>query len=171
MGKSERIRLRDVRQVFRLLGECCELGADPLVWRGHMLQHLGHIVGAQIGICGTVIPVKKGSPLTLLPESFVDVGWATDRERGLFLQWLSESPPDIDPLVRHMGETVPRKQASLTCSRREVISDDNWYKSPFYNEFYRPSRLDDRIESFFLAYPFAGDRWDLLNQAARGDAV
>ena len=33
MGKSQTLRLRDVRAVYRLLGECRELGMDADAWR------------------------------------------------------------------------------------------------------------------------------------------
>ena len=32
-----RLRLRDVRDVFRLIGEIREAGGDPKVWRPHMV--------------------------------------------------------------------------------------------------------------------------------------
>ena len=32
MSKSDRLRLPEVRQVFRLLGDCRDLGHDPQAW-------------------------------------------------------------------------------------------------------------------------------------------
>lgn len=148
MGKSGRIRLRDARAIYLLLGECCELGADPVVWRTHMLDRLSRILGAQVAICGTVIPLQDGSGVRVAPENFFDRGWATERDRHLYAQWLHEMPPDIDPLVRRMSATVAATRASITCARRDILSNDHWYGSPFYNEFYRPSKIDDRVESF-----------------------
>src|SRR5262249_44181120 len=49
-GKSERLRLSEVRAVFRLVGECRELGADHLAWRGHLAARLGSLVGGQAGM-------------------------------------------------------------------------------------------------------------------------
>ena len=149
MGNSHHLRLRDLRAIYLLLGECCELGADPLVWRSHMLRRLSRVLGSQVAICGALRPPNGEAAMQLLPKSFIDVGWATDRDRKFFLQWLEEFPPGIDPLVRHMADTVPRAQASLTCARRDVITDNVWYNSAFYHDFYRTSSLDDRIESFF----------------------
>jgi hypothetical protein len=35
MLKSARIRLQDARALVRLVGECRDLGDDPVVWRLH----------------------------------------------------------------------------------------------------------------------------------------
>ena len=179
MGKSERIRLRDVRAVYRLLGECCELGPDPLLWRTHMLERLSRILGAQIAICGTVIPSKNGSTWRLVPETFIDSGWAREGDRDLYLKWLQEAPPDFDPLLAYMADMVPRQRRSMVCRRRDFFRDGQWYQSALYNDFYRPTRLDDELQSFIWhprsqlidglsfirsvdAGPFAGRQWKLL---------
>jgi DNA-binding CsgD family transcriptional regulator len=149
MGESGHVRLRDVRAIYRLLGECCELGSDPLVWRAHMLRGLSRILGAQVAICGTALPPQDQSAMALVPDTFVHLGWATEGDRDRFVRWLHDSPPDIDPLVSHMAQAVPRACPSLTCKRSDIVGDTQWYGSKFYNEFYRASHLDDRLESFF----------------------
>ncbi len=45
MGKSNRLRLRDLRDAYRLIGECRDLGDDVRVWREHMLRGLCHRSG------------------------------------------------------------------------------------------------------------------------------
>lgn len=148
MGESERLRLRDVRAIYRLLGECCELGGDPLVWRLHMLQQLSRLLGAHVAICGAVLPATQNSPLELVRESFLDLGWANEGDQHLYQRWLEHTPPHMDPLLVYLGDAVPSQQQSLTCRRRVVLKGDEWYSSAFYAEFYRPSRLDDELQSF-----------------------
>jgi DNA-binding CsgD family transcriptional regulator len=118
-----------------------------------MLQQFGRIVGAQIGICGTVVPAKKGAPMALLPESFIDVGWASERDRRLYLTWMQDTPPDSDLLLRHLIEIVPRERRVETCCRRQVLGDETWYNSALYTDFYRPARLDDELQSFGWVAP------------------
>jgi hypothetical protein len=45
MPKSKRLRTRQVRNLYLLLGECCELGADPIAWRRHLLEQLPALFG------------------------------------------------------------------------------------------------------------------------------
>ncbi|HMO86155.1 MAG TPA: hypothetical protein PKC18_14665, partial [Lacipirellulaceae bacterium] len=53
---------KDLRTIYLLVGECCELGADPLVWRQHMLQRLNAELGAvaSIDIQATFGPQRPG---------------------------------------------------------------------------------------------------------------
>lgn len=72
MSRSERLRLSDVRSVFRLLGEVRELGAEPRAWRRHMLESLGRTIGMRVGLSGE-LRFDAGAPVAV-PESLVDVG-------------------------------------------------------------------------------------------------
>jgi hypothetical protein len=50
MGRSNRLRLSDVRAAFRLVGECRDLGADSAAWRRHMSEGLRRLAGARVMI-------------------------------------------------------------------------------------------------------------------------
>jgi DNA-binding CsgD family transcriptional regulator len=147
MGKSDRIRLSDVRAIYHLLGECYELGSDLLLWRAHMLQRLSHILGAQVAVCINVLPAAEGADLRLLPETFLDYGWANQADRALYLKWMNETPPHHDPLIAYWADRVPGRRASLTCRRRNVLASHEWYGSALYNDFYRPAGMDDELQS------------------------
>jgi hypothetical protein len=53
MGKSGRVRLRDVRQDFRLVGECRDLGAAAVAWRSHALEGMGRLAAHQFDFSET----------------------------------------------------------------------------------------------------------------------
>ena len=59
MGKSRRIRLRDLRAAYRLLGECRDLGGEVRAWREHMLLGLRQLVAAQVAMAAEV---REGGP-------------------------------------------------------------------------------------------------------------
>ena len=63
MRRSYRLRLGDVRAVFRLIGEVRELGADWRQWRPHMLSELGRLTGARL-----VSGAETGFPVRLVDE-------------------------------------------------------------------------------------------------------
>jgi len=54
MSEPGRLRLREVRQVFRLIGEIRELGADPDRWRPHMARAGRRPIGASIVVSSEV---------------------------------------------------------------------------------------------------------------------
>jgi DNA-binding CsgD family transcriptional regulator len=73
----ERLKLRDVRAIFRLVGELRELGADPNQWRPHMVQRLLQIVQAQVVVSSEVHFRKNLARDTM---QVVDVGWACNED-------------------------------------------------------------------------------------------
>jgi DNA-binding CsgD family transcriptional regulator len=76
-----RLRLRDVRDVFRLIGEIRELGGDPKVWRPHMVKRLSHLFGAQIVISSEVHALTTKRPPQM---RIIDLGWGCDAEGNVW---------------------------------------------------------------------------------------
>jgi DNA-binding CsgD family transcriptional regulator len=72
-----RLRLKDVRAIFRLVGEVREMGADPDVWRPHMVQSLRELLGAQF-VVSSEIHFRK-SPREGCVR-VIDIGWISDTE-------------------------------------------------------------------------------------------
>jgi len=81
MPQSRRIRFRDVRDLFRLIGEVRELGADPKVWRPHMVKRLRRLFGAQI-----VVSSEVHAQTTRVPGKLriIDIGWGCDSDDTLW---------------------------------------------------------------------------------------
>lgn len=77
----KRLRLRDVRDVFRLIGEVREVGDDPKVWRPHMVKRLRQLFGAEI-----VISSEVHAQTTRVPGQLrvIDIGWGCDSEENLW---------------------------------------------------------------------------------------
>jgi DNA-binding CsgD family transcriptional regulator len=72
-----RLRLKDVRAIFRLIGEIREMGADPDVWRPHMVRSLRNLLGAQF-IVSSEIHVRRSSKDG--SAKVIDIGWISDTE-------------------------------------------------------------------------------------------
>jgi hypothetical protein len=53
MVRSELLRVQDVRDAYRLLGEWLDLGSDPVLCRPHLLKGLCRLVGAPAATAGT----------------------------------------------------------------------------------------------------------------------
>src|SRR5215217_874267 len=73
---SPRLRLRDVRAIFRLVGEVRELGADPDAWRPHMVTALRNLLGAQF-VVSSEIHFRKAAGGAV---RVIDIGWISDTE-------------------------------------------------------------------------------------------
>jgi DNA-binding CsgD family transcriptional regulator len=73
------VKLRDLRQVFRLIGEVRELGADPSRWRPHMVRRLRKLLRAEIVVSSEIF--VRASPEAARSPGVVrihDFGWGCD---------------------------------------------------------------------------------------------
>ncbi len=79
--QTRRLRLRDVRDVFRLLSEIRELASDPKVWRPHMVKRLCKVFGAEIVISSEVHAQAMKKPGQ---TKIIDIGWGCDAEGNVW---------------------------------------------------------------------------------------
>ena len=148
MGQANTLRIRDVRAVFRLLGECRELGIDSTLWRRHMLTELLRLTGGQVAMGG---PTGKRDEFTQSqPIPMIDIGWDGPRERGSFVQFLRDEMHTRDPALSAFGQqlaTLGPPPRAHTRSRRQLANDATWYGSAAYCDYHRPSGTDDGLMS------------------------
>jgi len=81
MPEPRRLRLRDVRNVFRLIGELRELGGEPKTWRPHMVKRLRAMFEVEVVISSEVHACTTKKPGTL---RVIDIGWGCDSEENLW---------------------------------------------------------------------------------------
>jgi DNA-binding CsgD family transcriptional regulator len=74
---AARLRLSQVRAIFRLVGEVREMGADPDVWRPHMVRSLRKLLDAQFVVSSEIHfrRTSRDGPLRV-----TDIGWISDTE-------------------------------------------------------------------------------------------
>jgi DNA-binding CsgD family transcriptional regulator len=162
MAESQRLRIRELRNLYRLIGECCELGADPLAWRRHLAQQLPDLFGAQLGLYSEY--VVTGTPFReshwIQPCAMVDFGWPTPGDRRPFEEHLKTGPPELAPLVTPdlLGRRLKVSHWSGDTGRSA------WLRSVFFNEYVKWTHLDDGIFAHHLIEP-GQMRWLFVNRA------
>src|SRR5947209_15279759 len=98
MARSASPRSMDVRNIFRLVGECAELGDDPVLWRTHFGAGLGRSAAAGWTLVAEMA-IRAGRPRQDLGTTVW--GW----ENGFDLQgWLEmltafRGDPLYNPLI------------------------------------------------------------------------
>jgi DNA-binding CsgD family transcriptional regulator len=151
MGQSKNLRLRDVRAVFRLIGECREVGLDSTLWRTHMFTELLRLTGGKVAMGGPTLMHDNfagGQPLPVL-----DVGWDGAREQKIFHQYMLDRMHLRDPAISRFGAqlaTLPAGVKSHTRSRRQLADDRSWYASAAFCDYLRPSGVDDGLMSLVV---------------------
>ncbi|MEZ6092151.1 MAG: helix-turn-helix transcriptional regulator [Pirellulaceae bacterium] len=150
MMSTSPLSIDEIRQVFWLLGECTELGADPIVWRQHLARGSATLVREHFVnvVETTVIRSEDGSPKPVTLGYF-NGGDLINAKFELIHQFM-EAPEQINPMIPRM--LSPDNPAS-THLRQEFVQDDDWYRSHFYQEYLRPLGLNDQVTSIDLTAP------------------
>jgi hypothetical protein len=142
MTQADQLRLKDLRAVYRLIGECRELGSDACAWRRHMLEGLRQLVGARVALYLHMRDVGTEAERVSVP---LDVGFLDARERALWAHYQRERAHRDDPFrlgfLRDFGGPLRTRRLESAVDARE------WYRSRHYADYVRACRLDDRITS------------------------
>jgi DNA-binding CsgD family transcriptional regulator len=141
-GRDERLRLRDVRSIYRLLGECTELGREPSTWRMHMLEGLRRLTGAQLALYMHIHDVS--GPCERLTEA-LSAGFIDDSHARLWVHYQENKAHRDDPF--HVNYYRGFDGSLRTRSLESVLDQKQWLGSMHYNEYVRPCGLNDRIAS------------------------
>lgn len=139
MSKSGRLRLSDVREVFRLVGDCRDLGADRAAWVGRALEGLRSSLSAYV-VIGGFLPT--GLDASIVGRSTWDVGWASGRDRDRWLGLLAAGRPAGHATVRGMFEV---RRPHVVRSRSQLVADRDWRRSAEFQEDRRPLDQDDTL--------------------------
>ena len=141
VGKSESLRVQDVRDAYRLIGECRDLGGEPSLWYRHMLDGLSRWLG---------VPQVTGGEARMGPtgvEVLSAYGTCTaPAADALFHEYHRENGPADDPCFQALAK-LPGPLT--TRARRQLVPDSTWYRSASYERFREPAGIDQKALSFF----------------------
>jgi DNA-binding CsgD family transcriptional regulator len=79
MANDPRMKLKDVRDMFRLIGELRELGSDPQKWRPHMIKRLQSRLRAEMVVSSEIHFRKRAGHLHV-----TDIGWGCDADQHVW---------------------------------------------------------------------------------------
>jgi len=140
MSRYVRPRLRDVRRIYRLLGECTEIGSDSVAWRGHLLEETCNVLGARIGLYMHIHhPLQDTEQL----NAEMAYGFLDAEHLSLWENYQREQAQRDDPF--HVGYFRDHHPALRTKLLDEVVKIRDWRRSRHYNEYIRACSLGDRI--------------------------
>ena len=143
MGTSDLLRVQDVRDAYRLIGECRDLGSDPALWHSRMLEGVYRLIGAPAAAGGEGRWVRPH--LHRGQISAFEAGLEA-RARELYTAYRRELGPGGNPIWRALLNVAGRL---VTRSRRQLVSDVEWYRSVVFNEYRRPGKIDHQLTSVY----------------------
>ena len=142
MGKTDLLRVQDVRDAYRLIGECRDLGGDPALWQRRMLEGACRLFGAQVATGGEGRWIRPHRSVEVV--SAFDAGFDPSG-RELFMAYHRELGPRGDPIFCAL-QRVPGRLVTRT--RRQLVSDADWYRSAAC-EYRRPLGMDEELTSVY----------------------
>ena len=144
MSKSALLRVEDLRNAFRLVGDCRDVGDDPALWPQRALEGLCHLVGAAAATGGEGVWHRPGSPVR--PMTAFDVGW-DEIGRDRFLAYMRENGTAADPIFHKLQHVLG---PVVTLTRRQLVTDRDWYRSVSFNEYRKVGGCDHQLTSIYL---------------------
>jgi hypothetical protein len=143
MSKSIRLNLREIRLAFDTVYECCDLGADPVAWRKHLVRQLPKLLNCQVAMGGRAC--FHENDLDSVPKVFSDYGWGTESERRVYADWIHHGRAMDNPVSARVAET---RVTRMIATRRQWVTDSIWYRAPLVQQLMDTGRIDDSVFSF-----------------------
>ena len=141
MAKSDLLRLQDLRDAYRLIGDCRDVGSDPALWQCRMLEGLCRLVGTPAAVGGEGRWIRPDRAVE--PVSGFDAG-LDSRGREMFLGYFREIGPGRDPIYHALRDISGRV---VTRTRRQLVADAVYYRSFVYDKYLRLADIDHRLVS------------------------
>lgn len=142
MGKSTSLRLDDVRRVFRILGDCRELGQDRAAWIHRAASGLRDQLDALMTAVGCIDPGWEWERSIIPGRTMFDVGWPTARDRDAWLELLRSGRtftyPTVAAIYRQAGTVIVR-------SRDQLVTNREWDRSTELHEDRKPLGQDETL--------------------------
>jgi hypothetical protein len=126
MSGSDLLRFHEVRDAYRLIGECRDLGSDPALWFQRLVEGLCTLAGADAATGGEGVWVEARQRLEA--RSAHGVGYDESGLRS-FRDWHREVGPARCPIFLRLAR-LPALH--VTRSRFQLVPDREWYRSPSF---------------------------------------
>jgi DNA-binding CsgD family transcriptional regulator len=141
--KSDLLRVQDVHDAYRLIGECRDLGSNPALWHQRMFEGLCGLIGVPAtsgGEARWIRPHRAIEPIAAYGAGFDSHG------REVYRAYMRELTPSGDPVFRALQHLCGRH---VTRTRRQLVPDSVWYRSAAWTDYHRPTKIDDRLASVY----------------------
>lgn len=142
--RSDALQPDDFRAVYRLLGECAELWADPAAWQDHLLGRLSALIQLPVGL-HAVADCLHPAEAARVHQAY-ERGWPDERSRATFGAGHSGSAFGVSPLDRQLRIGLVT-QVNLVRSRAQLMPDRRWQADDFYQRVHRPAGMDEMLYS------------------------
>jgi DNA-binding CsgD family transcriptional regulator len=127
------------------MNECRDLGDDETVWRRHWFRELGRMTGADLVVGGEV---EIGRDKAARPFSSFEWGADAGFDMGVVDRAIQEGvalnvSPLLEKYLAHADKYDGRGH-----TRTDLVTDREWYPTPFYHSLQKQIGIDHTLVSF-----------------------
>jgi len=136
------LRVEDVREIVRLLGEVAVLETDAPGKRRALLMGVAKLIQADIWVWVHFADnAKDGIPMGF---AFIEGGWENEAQRMKFAE--ATTSPAAEPF-----NTAMRKGSDIhrTRLRRDVFSDAQWFESELFRNHYGKANMGEWLTTHY----------------------
>lgn len=145
MAYSSALRVSDVHAVYQLVGECREVGDDPVGWHLHLFAGLGRLAGGGVAMGGEWAGARSGQTVGV---GLVDWGWENGFNRIGWERAVAElrDNPRLTrnvTLTHYLARTTESDGACL--ARTDLIADSDWDRAWDFRNMVEPGGADHSL--------------------------
>lgn len=160
MSKSAHLRAQDVRAIYLLVGECRELGDDPIAWRQHWFREAALLSGADVAMGGETAGIRKGRLLSL---GTTDWGWENGLNRA---GWdaavaVCAQDPSMNRTValRTYIQRVAKEGGGTALARSDLLTERDWDRAWCRHNLHKVAGVDHAVWCFGSIPRGKDDNW------------
>jgi DNA-binding CsgD family transcriptional regulator len=138
---------KQLRTLYRLVTEVCQLGHDAQAWTDRLMAGLCELFGARVSaLAWAALPDQPGE--FNRPELELHYGF-TGEELRVWTQ--TYCGPDGEFQSEFLRRVVNIPARFVTVLRQDVMSDAEWYAMPEIQSVHRRLNIDANMASFFVS--------------------
>jgi DNA-binding CsgD family transcriptional regulator len=143
MSKSQRLRHSDLKNIYRLIGDCRDEGADPIAWRRRLLEGMMQLTGARVAY---VVGLSGFPGPDLRPAEMIQLGLEESKQTKLFAEHFEFMFRGGEDALLTAFMALPADRLN-TRSHIQMIDVDHWQRSESYQRFHREMDMEPGVLS------------------------
>jgi DNA-binding CsgD family transcriptional regulator len=140
---TDRLQIRHVRAVDRIVHECLDLWSDAEAWQTHLLREGAALVGLRVGLFADLKYFGPDEETQIV--SAIEHGWESERQRLRFFASASPDGPKpfaVSPVDLQFRQVLASRNAT-TRVRSDLMENDRWFNHWVYHDVHRPADMHE----------------------------
>jgi len=144
--QNRRLRLRGIRDVYLLVGECRALGGDGMRWRQHLVTRSRKLFDADVALFGeAVMQGERWSNQGWMKPISIIGDWVNEESQRFFWRFIRRGRAEDSALGTIASELLASKSGIRVMARRDMMSEEDWHANSFFQQEPTKVRMDDFV--------------------------